>query len=247
MKMLVIDISKHNGAIDFNKVKAAGVEGVIIRAGYGKVSSQKDPNFETNYKKATEAGLHVGAYWYSYAATDFEAVQEAVCFADAIKGKRFDLPVYLDIEEQASQKNAPQIVGAFCSYMESLGYFVGVYASKSYIETYLKGAEKPYTVWVAQWGVNACTYPGTVDMWQYSSTGTVDGISGNVDLDYCYKDFPTIIHKAGKNGYCSDDYIPPQELLDTEDIDFINECRKRHEIAVLIDGKTVWKGEFGGN
>lgn len=229
MEMKVIDISKHNGNIDFAKVKASGIGGVIIRAGYGKSVSQKDQKFEANYKDATAAGLHVGAYWYSYATTAEEAKEEANCFLQCISGKRYSLPVYLDIEEQASQKNAAEIVKAFCETVESGGYFVGVYASKSYFESYVKNAAKPYTLWVAQWG-NACTYSGNYDMWQYSSTGSVPGISGNVDLDICYKDFPSIIHKAGLNGFFSDYHNQPDKHDELK------------ELVITLDGKEVYRG-----
>ena len=89
-----IDVSKHNGLIDFNAVKEAGIEFVIIRAGYGKALTQVDPYFEQNYRNAKRAGLKVGAYWYSYTETVQGAVLEAQTCINAIKGKLFDLPIY---------------------------------------------------------------------------------------------------------------------------------------------------------
>ena len=96
----VIDVSKHNGTIDFKAVKSSEIYGVIIRAGYGRSVSQKDPTFEKYYKDAKEAGLMVGTYWYSYAESPAEAEIEAVAFCKAIEGKSFELPVYYDIEEK---------------------------------------------------------------------------------------------------------------------------------------------------
>lgn len=234
MKMRVIDVSKHNGKIDFAKVKASGVDGVIIRAGYGKSITQKDERFEENYRNATAQGLYVGAYWYSYAETVDDAALEASCFSNVLSGKKFSLPVYLDIEEKASQKNAAMIVGAFCEHMEQAGYFVGVYASKSYIESYIgKAAIEPYSVWVAQWETPSTSYNLTqYGMWQYSAKGNVPGISGYVDLDYCYVDYPAIIIKSRLNGWDSDTNIPPEKLVETG----------LHEIVVTIDGKEVYRG-----
>lgn len=231
MVMKVIDVSKHNGVIDFAKVKASGIDGVIIRAGFGKTAEQKDQMFEINYRTATAAGLHVGAYWYSYAKNAEEAKQEANAFLYCIREKVFDLPVYLDIEEKGSQAvNAPEIVRAFCSEMERNGYFVGVYASKSYLETYIKEAVNPYSVWVANWS-NNLNYNGKYDMWQHSSTGRIEGVSGDVDLDYCYKNFPEIIKAAGLNGYGTTEE-PEKDNI--------------HVLQVFVDCELVYEKEFRG-
>lgn len=228
MKMRVIDVSKHNGTIDFDRVYRDGISGVIIRAGYGKSTDQRDPLFEENYRKAREAGLHVGAYWYSYAKTAAEAKVEAACFYAIINNKTFDLPVYLDIEEAGSAPNANAIIEAFCEYMEKLGYFVGLYGSKSYLTSNTKEATtSKYTAWVAQWA-NECTYTRQYDMWQYTDSGNVDGVSGNVDISVCYRDFPGIIVPLGKNGY--DKEAEPEA--------------NTHTITVLIDGVEVYRKEL---
>ena len=93
-----IDVSQYQQNIDFKKVKASGVDFVIIRAGFGKYANQKDPYFESHYKAAKAAGLKVGAYWYSYAATVAEAKAEAQTCINAIKGKTFEYPIYFDLE-----------------------------------------------------------------------------------------------------------------------------------------------------
>ena len=196
-----IDVSKHNGTIDWFKVKKAGIDFVIIRAGYGKVASQKDPKFEENYLNAKRAGLHVGVYWYSYAETEADALEEAKLFADTIKYKQFDMPVFLDIEEDCSKKNAAAIIKAFCGYIEKQGYYVGVYGSKSYLANYAPGITAQYCGWVAQWAT-VCTFPGPYALWQYSDTGRIDGVLGIVDLDYCINDqLPSFIVEHGFNGY----------------------------------------------
>ena len=196
-----IDVSVHNENIDWKKVKT---DFCIIRAGYGKSISQKDSNFEKNYAGAKAAGIPVGAYWYSYALTPAEAEAEARVFLQTIAGKQFEYPVWLDIEEASQlhtgKKNVSAIIRAFCSVMESAGYWVGVYSSRSAIQSYFDDeVQKRYSIWAAEWS-NAIHYEGAA-MWQRSEKGRIDGITGNVDLDISYVDFPAAIKEAGKNGY----------------------------------------------
>ncbi len=203
--MKIIDISHHNGAVDWNAVKTAGISGVIVRAGYGRLISQKDKLFENNYKCASEAGLHIGTYWYSYAKSPSEAQLEASVFLEAIKGKKFDMPVYLDIEEPEHVKLGKticsKITDAFCSAIEMAGYFCGVYSFDSFFTTNLsENISQKYSCWVARIGtkpVNPC------DMWQYSWTGKIPGNKCSFDINESYKDFPKIIKSAGLNGYGS--------------------------------------------
>lgn len=200
-----IDVSKWQGAIDWNKVKDAGIQYAIIRAGYGKTAAQKDKFFEQNYRGAKAAGLHVGAYWYSYANSFREAEQEAAAFREVIKGKQFDLPVYLDLEEksqiEAGRDFCDGLIRTFCNAMEKAGYFAGFYTSASNIGPVISTAMiSRYTFWCAQWN-KTCDYAGKCGVWQHSSNGFVPGINGRVDLDICYQDFPKIITNGGFNGY----------------------------------------------
>lgn len=200
-----IDVSKWNGSIDFTKVKNSGYDFVIIRAGYGKVASQKDENFETNYKNAKSAGLNVGAYWYSYATTTNEAKVEAKLFIECLKGKSFEYPVYVDIEEQKTLKtgktNVTNIINAFCLELENAGYFAGFYMSRSPLQTYvISETAQRYALWIAEYS-SECKYSGDYGIWQYSSNGKISGVSGNVDVDYSYVDYPNIIKKKGLNGF----------------------------------------------
>jgi len=204
-----IDVSVHNDTIDWQKVKESGIDFAIIRAGYGKLISQKDARFERNYAGAKEAGLPVGAYWYSYAVTPAEAEQEAHVFLDSIKGKKFEFPVYLDIEEKntfrTGKNNVNAIIKAFCDVMEKAGYWVGIYSNRSTVQTYISTeSQQKYALWAAEWGAK-CNYNGTYGMWQKSDKGRVIGISGNVDLNECYVDYPAIIKAAGKNGFTVED------------------------------------------
>lgn len=206
MNARIIDVSKHNVVTDWTKVKAAGISGVIIRAGYGRIISQKDKTFENYYTGAVKAGLHVGAYWYSYAKSAAEAKTEAAVFIEAIKGKRFDLPVYFDIEEQdhvaLGKTICTAMVEAFCGAMEVAGYFAGVYSFDSFFATNLsEDIQKKYTCWVARVENVQPKCCKTYGMHQYTWKGSVSGISGAVDVSYGYKDFSAIIKGAGLNGY----------------------------------------------
>jgi GH25 family lysozyme M1 (1,4-beta-N-acetylmuramidase) len=200
-----IDVSVHNGDIDWGKVKADGIDFAILRAGFGRLASQKDEKFEQNYAGAKAAGIPVGAYWYSYAMTPEEAELEADVFLSAIKGKQFEMPVYFDLEEKKQfdlgKEQVSAIMRAFLKKVENAGYFVGLYGSASSLTTHTADDIKSwYTIWLAHW-VDQTNYSGAYGVWQHSEKGKVAGINGNVDLDICYKDFPTIIKGKGLNGW----------------------------------------------
>lgn len=197
-----IDVSKHNGTIDWKNVKSAGIDFVIIRAGY---SLYTDPKFAANYNGATEAGLHVGAYWYSYAESTDQVKREAAACVRALQGKRFDMPIYFDIEEKRQLARGAAFVSgmisAFCAEIENAGYFAGVYMSRSAYQTHTTvEVKKRFSAWVAEWS-SKLNYSGAVGMWQKSDKGRITGISGNVDLDECYIDYPSIIKNGGFNGF----------------------------------------------
>jgi len=198
-----IDVSYHQGAIDWSKVKT---DFAILRAGFGRYAYQKDPQFERNYAGAKAAGIPVGAYWYSYAMSVEEAREEAHACMQVLEGKRFEYPVYFDIEE-ARQSNLDKAVltaicEAFCDTLEKAGYFAGVYASTYWFTNKLDHARlsSKYTIWLADY---RAVYNKTLkrDMHQYTSSGHMEGISWRVDFNTCTLDFPAIIKKAGLNGY----------------------------------------------
>ena len=201
-----IDVSSWQGDIDFAKVKAGGIDFVIIRAGYGREASQKDNCFEKYYRDAKAAGLDVGAYWYSYADSEADAILEAKAFMTVIKGKKFEYPVYLDLEEQSQfakgKSFCDSVIKAFCTELEKNGYYAGLYCSTYYLENYVSdNVAGEFALWVAQYN-DCCTYKANkYGMWQYSSDGNVNGINGNADMDYCYIDYPETIIKGGYNGY----------------------------------------------
>lgn len=197
-----IDVSYAQGNIDWNNVKT---EFAIIRAGYGRSASQKDSQFENNYAGCRSRGIPAGAYWYSYALSEEEAVLEAKACLEVIREKTFEYPIYYDIElnEQRvlGREKCTAIAEAFLSAVESSGYWVGIYSNKNFLESCITDElRRRYAVWVAQYSQQN-DYNGIYGMWQYSSTGNVSGISGNVDRDHCYVDYPTYIKEAGLNGF----------------------------------------------
>ena len=217
-KIKGIDVSHYQGVIDFQKVKNAGVKFVIIKAGYGKYEYQKDPCFEKNYKNAKAAGLDVGAYWFSYAKTANEALQEAKACVSVIKGKKFEYPIYFDLEGEsltAGKTVCSEMCRIFCNALEDAGYFAGIYISRSPAQTLLDDTCKTrYALWLAEYS-SKCNYSGTYGMWQYSSTSKVNGISGNVDMDYCYVDYPSKIKSAGLNGFTATTTNATAKILDS--------------------------------
>lgn len=199
-----IDVSKHQGKIDWNKVKSAGIQFAMIRAGYGRYDKQKDEQFEANYSGAKAAGIPVGAYHYSYAENAEQAKAEAQTLLNWIKGKTFEYPIAFDIEEADVYnlgKNAvSEIIKVFCSTVEAAGYYVCVYANKNWLDNVISDeVKKKYDTWLAQWTTKP-TYNGNYGIWQYSSSGSVNGISGRVDMNTALKDYPSIIKGANLNG-----------------------------------------------
>ena len=197
-----IDVSKHQGKIDWTKVKT---DFCIIRAGFGKELSQKDPQFENNYAGCKANKIPVGAYWYSYAMNESEAKKEAQTCLAVIKNKQFEYPIYFDIEETKQYKlgkaKCSAIARVFLDTIEKAGYYVGIYSSKNGLENYIdKSVRERYAVWVANVGVSQTSYRGAA-MWQYSWTGKHSGIKGDVDCNYCYIDYPSIIKSKGLNGF----------------------------------------------
>ncbi len=190
-----IDVSRHNGKIDWNAVKASGVDYVIIRCGYRGSSTGaliEDQNFKTNIKGATAAGLKVGVYVFSQAVNEVEAVKEASLAVSLVKGYNLAYPIFIDTEasggraDKIDKATRTAVVNAFCQTVVSAGYKPGIYASKSWFEDKLNmGSVASCKIWLAQYSASP-TYKGRYDMWQYSDKGKISGISGNVDLNYSY-------------------------------------------------------------
>ena len=198
-----IDVSYCQNKIDWDAAKASGlVDFAILRAGYGKEANQVDTQFNRNYAACKRLGIPVGVYWYSYATTAAEAEQEAKVCLQTIQGKQFEYPVAFDIEEARSLPQADALCTAFCSALEKQGYYAAIYTFKSALENNIRAAIKSrYDIFLSHIGVQQTDYAGPYGLWQYSWTGRIPGISGDVDLDYAYKDYPAIIKAAGLNGF----------------------------------------------
>ena len=207
----VIDISKYQPTVDYQAVKDAGVSGVILRCGltyWGAQNMGADALFATHYKGFCAVGMPVGAYYYSAADTVEQAKREAEFVKALLTGKRFAFPIYYDMENdermrKLSKEALTTIAEAFCESLENAGYFVGVYANTNYFQNKLDHARlaKKYTLWLADYRGDNANQSLSRDMWQYTSSGSVKGIAGNVDVNECYRDFPTVIKAAGLNGF----------------------------------------------
>ncbi len=192
-----IDVSKWNGNIDWNKVKNSGVDYVIIRGGFG--TSTVDSKFKTYIEGASNAGLKVGVYWFSYATTPEKAVQEARKCLQTISPYRNSItyPVFFDYEYDSvkyansndvliTKNSATQIANSFINTIKAYGYDTGIYTNKNFSSTYFTDELINSTnLWVAQYNTTN-TFNNTYSMWQYSEKGVVPGISSYVDLNYTY-------------------------------------------------------------
>lgn len=198
-----IDLSYANKVTNWDTV-AKYVDFVILRAGYGKEYSQVDSNFEKYYAECKNRNIPVGCYWYSYAKTKVEAEKEAEVFLKTIKGKQFEFPVYYDVEEydifKLGKKTVSEIITAFCEKVEKAGYFTGFYSNPNFLHNVINDTVKSkFTLWLAHWDSNTpyCDY----GIWQKSAKGKISGINGDVDLDFCAADFPTIVKELSLNGF----------------------------------------------
>lgn len=210
LKIKAIDVSKHQGQINLDKVKSDGVEVAIIRCGFGDdIKSQDDSQWARNIQEAKRVGIKVGAYLYSYATNVTHAQSEANHAIRLLKDIQLDYPVYYDLEdENTTGKCSTSVIGdiaeVFCNALSQAGYKVGIYANKYWFTTKLTDPRfNKWDKWVAQYN-SECTYSGEYQAWQYSSSGQVNGIVGNVDMSWFYKD------------YAEDNYVlpaQPQEIL----------------------------------
>ena len=193
MKKILIDVSEHQGKIDWEKAMYH-IDGAILRCGYGSdYPEQDDEQFRRNADECTRLGIPFGVYLYSYAKTTKAAQYEADHVLRLIKDYKLSYPVYLDLEEASTADGAVERAIVFGDIIEKAGYWCGIYANLYWWEAILKKGLERFTKWVAQY-YKECEYTGThLDIWQYTSKGNVPGITGNVDMNECYRDFPTEI------------------------------------------------------
>jgi len=196
---LGIDVSKWQGEIDWDKVKNAGIEYAIIRAGYrGSVTGAlvQDIYFEANMRGATSSAMPVGVYFFTQATNEVEAVEEASMVIEMLRPYKLTYPVFIDTEGAGGNGRADGldvetrtlVCEAFCRTLENAGYKAGVYASRNWLNNCLDVSKlDQYVIWLAEYR-SVPLYQGYYELWQYTSKGHVDGIEGNVDFSISYYD-----------------------------------------------------------
>ncbi len=189
-----IDVSEHQGKVDWKKVKKSGIKYAILRCGYGMdITSQDDSEFERNAEECEKLGIPYGVYLFSYADTVEKAKSEALHTLRLINGYKPRLGVWYDIEDnktsgKVNKQMLSNIINTYCNTIKNSGYRVGVYASVSWLDNKIeKQIKTNYPIWVAQY-YSKCEYNGKYDIWQYASDGKVSGVSGNVDMNYLYNE-----------------------------------------------------------
>lgn len=251
-----IDVSSHQGEIDWTKVKASGVDFAIIRAGYGNDISQKDAYFDRNIKEAQKVGIPTGAYWFSYAVSEEDARKEAKVFQEVLKGYKLAYPVYYDFEYDSvdyakkqgvaiTKAKATAFARAFLEEMRKAGYYAGNYTNVDFYLNYFDQEKlKDYALWLASWGVQKPNY--TTGLWQYADNGKVDGIQGNVDMNYAYTDYVKTIQEQGMNGFKRPEQKPVETPTGTKEksattTDVVNMRKEAHTQGKILT--TVGKNE----
>lgn len=209
-----IDVSYHNGEIDWQAVAKSGIDFAMIRAGYGK--NNIDVKAETNMNGCEDYGLPFGLYWFSYAYTVEMARSEAKYLIDSIGDRPIYMPIAWDFEEKSAEwavsqgvAVTPELVNAmacaFCEEIESAGYYAMIYANKNFVDLYYSDETlSKYDLWFARWNSDCGR---DVHLWQYACSGSVDGINGNVDMNYAYINFPALIEDKGLTGVHSEKLI----------------------------------------
>jgi len=226
-----IDISVHNGIIDFEKVKKE-IDFVMIRAGYWRTV---DSMFHQNIQECTRLNIPVGVYWFCYALTVEDAKKEAYKLLEVIKPYNITYPIAYDLEYDTmryaktkkvkiDKKLASEMVVAFCDIIEDAGYYVMNYANKEYQKKYFDDSTGKYDLWYARWNVKEPD--ATCGIWQYSSNGHVNGVKGRVDMNISYKDYYVLIKKLGLNKQSSDTLDSKLKELELDNQQLSNENKE---------------------
>ena len=194
-----IDVSFYQGEIDWYDVSNE-VTFAIIRIGQG--TRIIDEQFENNYKGAKDAGVQLGAYLYCDSTDVAGAEAEANQVLQLLSGKQFEWPIYYDIEGDALNGDVNGMATTFCSILQQNNYFCGIYSSAYPLSNqFSQEVLSSYAIWVANYDVEQPSFDGEWGIWQYTSSGSVNGISGNVDMDYAQINYADIIISKGFNGY----------------------------------------------
>lgn len=201
-----IDVSKHQGKIDWQKVKDSGIDFAIIRAGFGKNNIDEYAHY--NALRCNELHIPIGFYWFSYALNEEMAIKEAEYLHMFVKEHLTEMPVYYDFEYDSASymskngvKATPALINkmtqAFCNRLEELGCYAGFYANKDYYNNiYNAKTKKLYDLWLADYSATNLKNPKLI---QTTSKGTVAGIKGYVDMDIANINFPELLHRKHLN------------------------------------------------
>jgi len=203
-----LDVSSYNPKLDYANI-GKQIDFAILRAGFTGYGASRSLNtdfsFEKHYAGFTAQKTPLGVYYYSCADSVDEAIREAKYLLTLLKGKKFLYPIYMDVEDEFNQQKLTKtelskVVLAFCKVLEDAGYYAGIYANSNWWTNELDQSDlKTLDRWVAHYGVPTPRVSG--EMWQYTEDGVLNGHTGKLDLNYCYKDYPVIIQNAGLNGW----------------------------------------------
>lgn len=232
-----IDVSTWQGSINWDKVKEQ-VDFAILRLGYiGNNENKLDTRFEEYYRECKRLNIPIGVYVYSYVKTTYRAKLGAEWTLEQLKNKTLELPVYIDMEDNSlisiGKSGLTDIVIAYNNEIEKSGLWAGVYANLNWFNNYLNKDElkKKYTTWIAHYGVDENRYKGQYDMLQYTSTGRVNGITGNVDMNIMYRD---LINEMKKYNEEAEDLKMAEKII-KELIDEFGDVKVKGALKRLVE------------
>ena len=216
-----IDVSRWNHQIDsasgeylpldWQKIKNAGFDFVIIKA--GSTRTGKEPTFEMDYSGARSAGLEVGAYFYTYSSTVSEISSDVNSLLSYLSGKIFEYPIYFDLEDPSlaslGKSELTKLCEAFICSMQKNGYYAALYTNNNWLQNMLDTSRilSLFDIWYARYPLtetpvwNEEKYGKQLSMWQYTQTGEINGIEGYFDMNLCYRNYSEIMKKWGLNGF----------------------------------------------
>lgn len=248
MRIQGIDVSEHNGTLNWDAIKKGGIGFAIIRSSWGHFV--EDTQFRRNVNECERVNMPYGLYHYSYVSNDSEMKQEADGFVKLCKSCKPSYPCYIDMEDADGWKSQLGVSDAMnvetcyytCSALEKAGFYAGIYANLDWLNNRINSSRlNRFDKWVAQWAaVN--TYKGDYGMWQYTSDGNISGYNGRMDMDYAYIDYPKIIKEKGLNGFQTGNTEkpkPPKPSTPTN--------KPKYKVGTPVTYTGLWTQSNGGN
>ena len=239
-----IDVSEHNGVINWDAMKSAGIQFAIIRSSWGHFV--EDKQFRRNVQECDRVGMPYGLYHYSYVATTQQMQEEAQGFINLCKSCKPLYPCYIDMEDadgwkarnNVSDETNVETCFYTCNALEQAGFYAGIYANLNWLTTRINSPRLDrFDKWVAQWAASN-SYSKPYGMWQYTSSGSVAGYAGRLDMDYAYIDYPTLIRQHGLNGYgtpVTPPIVPPVSN------------QPKYSVGTPVTYTGLWTQSNGGN